>query len=116
MHFWCRLQGGELQHCSKPEVIGDTMPWLTTPSATCNRARIDAIKARKGADQEAEMDDSVAGKQGRKLSTMRVDPKARKMTRTTVHDPYSELAHDQPTWILRRREPLPACMWHLMSL
>ena len=53
---------------------------------SCNRARIDAIKARKGADQEAEMDESAATKQGRKLSTMRVDPKANDLTRPTAPD------------------------------
>jgi hypothetical protein len=46
-------------------------------SPSCGRARIDAIKARKAADQEAEADDGAGSRQARKLSTMRVDPKAR---------------------------------------
>jgi hypothetical protein len=52
---------------------------------SCNRARIDAIKARKAADQEAEADESVAGRQGRKLSTMRVDPKVNMHEVSTSH-------------------------------
>ena len=53
----------------------DATNWLNF--VVKHRARIDAIKARKAADQEADVDEAFSGKQGRKLSTMRVDPKAR---------------------------------------
>jgi DNA-directed RNA polymerase specialized sigma24 family protein len=69
--------------CSIPKAISNLVPWL---EACLHRARIDAIKARKGADPEAEMDESTATKQGRKLSTMRVDPKARDLPHPNVHD------------------------------
>lgn len=41
------------------------------------RARIEAIKARNAGEKEAEADGESGTKQGRKLSTMRVDPKVK---------------------------------------